>query len=360
MESTTNWTLYNNNEDAWNSILHDCANAKTNIDLEQFIFTADDFGQRLINICIERAAHGVKVRFLWDSVGSFTFWGSNIVDDLKSKNIELVFWKTLIPEYFKVHDYRSWYFRNHRRTLVIDRKIAYTGSMCIRDSMRNWRDTNVRAEGALTVSMQNAFDRMWARAQKSKPLPARKFSRDGQFMYVTNSPAPGKHHINRHIREALRKAESFVYITTPYFIPSRSILKAIKQAAKKNVDIRIILPERSDHYPTLDLGARSFFETLLEEGVRIFLYSGKIIHSKSIIVDNKWATVGSLNLDNASLLYNYEANIITTNQAFARELSGHFNNDLTQSKEVTLNEWRNRFFIEKIPEILIRLVRKFL
>ena len=355
----TKWKLFYANEEAWYSMLDDCAHAEKSIVLEQFIFMNDDIGQKLINICAERATKGVQVRFLWDAAGSFTFFDTGIVDDLKNKGIELIFWKTLIPPYFKVPNFRSWYLRNHRRTLVIDEKIAYTGSICVGDSLIGWRDTNVRVEGKISREMQNAFDRMWTRAKKIRPLPPRNNSKNEEFRYITNYPAPGKRHIYASTIDALKEARHYIYITTPYFVPTHRLARALKSAAKRGVDVRIIIPEKSDHL-AVDLGARAFFHMLLESGVRIFLFTGNMIHSKSTVIDGTWSSVGSMNLDSASLLYNFEANLITTNTAFAEELSAHFVRDLQESKEVLWKDWKNRFFIEKIPEILIRLVRKFL
>lgn len=360
MPSPTSWTLYASNEDAWKALFEDCAKATESISLEQFIFTNDDLGKKLIDVCAERAATGVKVRFLWDAAGSFTIFGSNLAAELKTKGIELVFWKTLIPGYFKVPNIRSWYLRNHRRTLVIDNKIAYTGSISVRDSMKDWRDTNARFEGAVVKEMSNAFDRMWARAKDEKPLPKRTKARDREFRYITNYPAPGRRHIYAELIESLRSARKYVYITTPYFVPTHRLLRVIKLAAHRGVDVRIILPERTDHYPALDLAAKSYFHTLLESGVRIFLYEGHVIHSKSVVVDGEWATVGSMNLDNASLLYNFEANIITTNVKFTEELSAHFVRDIQKSHEITRDQWRNRFFTEKILSFAIRFIVKFL
>jgi cardiolipin synthase len=243
---------------------------------------------------------------------------------------------------------------------MIDGAVGYTGSMCVRDGMKSWRDTNVRLEGQVAGSMQNAFDRMWARAFKKRPLPKRLLSRNAEFSYVTNYPTPGKRHVYRALAEAIRHAKKYIYITTPYFVPTHRLVRLLRAAARDGVDVRIILPERTDHYPTLDIAARSYFSTLLESHVRIFLYQGNVIHSKAMTIDGEWATVGSMNLDSASLLYNFEANIVTTNATFAGELAAHFKRDMEESKEVTLKEWRGRFFLEKIPEILIRLVSKFL
>jgi cardiolipin synthase A/B len=360
MNSTsTSWKLYASNEDAWAAMLEDCSKATTSISLEQFIFYNDEFGQKLLDIFNERAAAGVKVKLLWDAAGSFSLFGSDMVKSLKEKSIELVFWKTLVPSYYNVPNLRSWFLRNHRRTLVIDEKVGYTGSICIKDSMKNWRDTNVRLEGPIIHSMQDAFNRMWVRARGDKQPPHKKLPRDPAFSYVTNSPTPGRRFMHRTMIEAIRNAEKYIYITTPYFVPTHRIIRVIKLAAHRGVDVRILIPQTTNMY-AVDLGARSFFDTLLESGVRIFLYQGTLIHSKTCVIDGMWSTVGSLNMDAVSLLYNYEANIVSLNSKFAEELSAHFVHDILDSKEVLLPERKNRFFLEKILEMLIRPIRNFL
>ena len=355
----TSWVLFDTNEEAWNAMLEDCKKAEKTIELEQFIFTEDEFGQKMIDICAERAAAGVKVKFLWDAAGSFSLWGLGSIEAMKEKGIELVFWKTLVPSYFTVPNFRSWFLRNHRRTLVIDQKVGYTGSICVKDSMKNWRDTNVRLAGPVVKEMSSAFDRMWHRAKSEKPLPKRIKSRDHQFRYVTNFPAPGRRHIYAETIEAIRSARKYIYIITPYFVPSRRLVRVMKLAAHRGVDVKIILPEKSDHY-AVDLGAQSYFETLMDSGVRIYLYSGNMIHSKAMVIDGEWASIGSMNLDRVSMFYNFEANIITRNSKFTEELASHFVHDMQDAKEVDHKMWKNRFFVEKLPEVAIKLVRKFL
>jgi cardiolipin synthase len=358
--SPASWTLYASNEEAWAAILADCAAAKESIALEQYIFVNDEFGKKLIDTCIERASKGVKVRFLWDAAGSFTLWGSNIAEDLKNKNIKLVFWKTLIPDYSKVPNWRSWFLRDHRRTLVIDGNVGYTGSMSVYDKMKNWRDTNVRLEGGVVREMENAFDRMWARATKThNTMPKRIKVRDREFRYITNYPAPGRRHIYAEMLEVIRSARHYIYVTTPYFVPTRRLIRVLRLAARRGVDVKLIIPETSNYY-SVDLGARSYFNTLLESGVRIFLYSGNMIHAKTAVIDGDWATVGTMNLDRISLLYNFEANIISGNTKFAEEMAALFVRDMHESQEVISKDWHDRFFVEKIPEMLIKLVRKFL
>lgn len=364
----TTWQLYTSNEDAWASMLSDCAKAKESIDLEQFIFYKDDFGEELIDVCKKRAKEGVKVRFLWDAIGSFTFDGASIKKELSESGIELVFWQTLIPSFFKLPNYESWFWRNHRRTMVIDQRIAYTGSMCVHNRLKDWRDTNVRLEGKVVEEMLHAFNRMWARAvghrvpprpKRTERLARRKSIREKEFNYVTNYPSPGRRFVYTSLVEAIREAKSYIYITTPYFVPTHRLIRVIKLASERGVDVRIVLPEDSNAY-IVDLGARSYFETLLRSGVKIFLYSGNMIHSKSIVIDDDYASVGSLNLDRVSLLYNFEANIITHNNDFTKELKEHFLKDLKESNEVNAIEWHSRALFKKIPEILVRIIRKFL
>jgi cardiolipin synthase A/B len=354
------WTLYASNEEVWAAMLADCAAAKTSIVLEQFIFVTDDFGKKFIDVCAERAEGGVEVQFLWDAAFSFSIRGSGIIEELKKKNIKLVFWKTLIPDYSKVPNWRSWFLRNHRRTLVIDGKIGYTGSMSVYDKMKNWRDTNVRLEGGVVREMKNAFDRMWARATKThNTMPKRIKVRDPEFRYITNYPAPGRRHIYAEMLDAIRSARNYIYITTPYFVPTHRLIRVIRLAARRGVDVRLIVPEISNHQ-AVDIATRSYFNTLLESGIRIFLYSGNMIHAKTMVVDGDWATVGSMNLDRISLLYNFEANVVSSNAKFAEELSALFVMDMAESKEIDTKQWHNRFFVERIPEMLIRFVRKFL
>ncbi len=358
----TKWQLYTTNESGWEAMLLACEKAKKSIDLEQFIFIRNDIGEKFIKICAKKTKEGVKVRFLWDAVGSFSFFGSSTVDELKEKDIELMFFKTFFPSFYEFHNYKSWYFRNHRRTLVIDEKVAFTGSTCLSDKMKYWRDTIVRVEGDVVEEMQNAFERMWYRAQRKKiPQEFQGLKAEGnrEFKYVTNNPIPGKRHLYRNIIKAIREAHEYVYITTPYFVPTRQLYKLLRKSAENGIRVKIIIPESTDH-PIVDLCARTFFSKLLSSGVKIYLYRGEMVHSKTIIIDGKWSSIGTLNMDTISLLHNFEANLITTNRDFAEELLTHFIDDLHKSKEITLLEWKSRYWLEKFTGIFVRLVRDFL
>lgn len=355
----TSWNFYTTNEQGWDAMISACDSAKENIDLEQFIFRTDEIGQRFIDICAKKAKQGVKVRFLWDAAGSFSFFGSNIIEDLKSKNIELVFFQTLFPKFMKFHNYKSWYFRNHKRTLVIDNKIGFTGSICFSDEMKNWKDTVVMMDGPVVNDMKNEFERMWDRAIGKKYQTIEEMSGERDFKYIANYPLPKKHLLYKNIIKAIRDAKEHVYITTPYFIPTGHLFRVLRACAKRGINVKIILPESSDH-PIVDLCSRSFFSSLLKAGVKIYLYKGEMIHSKTIVIDDNWSTVGTLNLDTASLMYNFEANIVSTNNLFAKELSVHFIKDLLLTEEVNYERWKNRYWVDVLPEFFARLLRYFL
>jgi cardiolipin synthase len=375
--NVTRWKLHTHGEEAWTAMLAACEKAERSIDLEQFIFVDDVIGKRFMEVCSRKAGEGVKVRFLWDAAGSFSFFGSTIADNLKKKGVELVFFKTLVPGFFHLHDYRSYFLRNHRRTLVVDGRIGFTGGIGVWEKMRDWRDTHVEIEGPVVSDMQAAFENMWSRAKGKRYFKIAKSGKKnkrnhGDFTYETNNPLPGKRHIYYRLVDVIRGAKKSVYITTPYFVPTARLFRVIRLAAHRGVDVRIILPKTSDH-PVVDLAASSYFDKLIDAGVKIFFYKGSagiagkmtngesvIIHTKTIIIDNEWSTVGTLNLDTISLLYNFEANIISTNLHFAAELSENFWADIRQSEWLDPKDWRRRIFLQKVPEFLVRFVRKFL
>lgn len=360
-ESTvpTSWNFYTTNDEGWDAMLQACEDAKESIDLEQFIFIRNDIGNKFIDVCSRKAALGVKVRFLWDAAGSFSFYNSSTITELKEKGIELVFFKTLFPSIFKFHNYKSWYLRNHKRTLVVDNKIGFTGSICFSDEMKNWRDTVVRLDVPVVKEMQEEFESTWNRAKNRKKDKVHKSKSGSEFRYVTNYPFIRKHFLYKETIEAIRTARKSILITTPYFVPTRHLSKVIRGAGKRGVEIKIIVPLWSDH-PIVDLCSRSFYTKMLKAGVRIYLYKGEMVHSKTMIVDGKWSSVGTLNMDAASLLYNFEANIISTNVLFASELTEHFNTDLKDTDEVTYEVWNNRFWVEKFFGYFARFLRDFL
>ena len=358
--SETSWKIYIDSPSTWEAMLDECRKARKNIDLAQFIFVDDEIGKKFIEVFEERAKNGVRVRLIWDAAGSFSFFGSALAENLKSKGIELIFFKTLLPGFFTIHDYRSWYFRNHMRTLIIDEEVGFTGSICISKYTEDWRETTVKIEGNVIKEMQESFNRSWEQAlgNKVSRIYYNK-TNNKEFKYVINTPLPRNRYLYRDIITAINNSQKYVHITVPYFVPTTKIVHLLHKIALDGIEVKIILTERSDH-PIVDLAARTYFKNLLKAGVKIYLYGGKILHSKTVVVDGNWSTLGTMNMDRVSLLYNFEGNIVSTNKDFAKELDIHFLNDINKSKEITLEDWTKRYFFEKIAGFFIKFIRIFL
>lgn len=370
-QSSNSWKIFTTPPFAWEEMLFECERATESIDLEQYIFINDEIGQKFLDLFEKKAKEGVKIRLLCDTAGSFSFYTSSIIKNIEKTGISLQFFNTFIPVIFKSH-YTWWFFRDHKKLLVIDRKIAYTGSIPIWEKAKDWRDTFIRFEGNIVEDIQNSFDHMWTRAlHKERKSPylkrLRNFGKEkfiqkkltDKFQYILNIPRLKKRELYYKMVDEMKKAKNEILIAMPYFSPDFRISHLLAKKAKRNVKVKIILTEKSDH-PFLDIAARTYFHELLKSGVEIHLYQNSFFHEKKIIIDNKWTTLGSMNLDNVSLRYNFEANIISTDQKFINDLDNQYTLDLMNSKKITFEEWQNRQFFDKFLEFIVRPIRSFL
>ncbi|MSR71399.1 MAG: hypothetical protein EXS50_01860 [Candidatus Taylorbacteria bacterium] len=354
----TSWNFYVTPKEAWDAMLTTCKEAQSSIDLEQFIFCTDEIGNQFIDICRAKAKEGVRVRILCDAAGSFGFYNSTIPQSLRDDGVRIAFFNTLVPG--GKHNHTPWLFRDHQKLLVIDNVIAFTGSLALWESTKNWRETHVRIEGDVVPTMTHSFNQMWERAFKNKTrdknLPP---STTSGFNYITNAPLPGKRYLYHSLIDAIRSARKYIYFTTPYFVPDQRCARVLKLAARRGVDVRILIPHTSDH-PIVDYGSQSHFTKMLENGIRIFRYKNSMIHAKTGTIDSEWSTLGSLNLDHLSFLYNFEGNIVSTNKKFAEDIKQQFVNDLEKSQELTLTEWKKRSLLQKFLEAATWPIRKIL
>lgn len=363
--------FYLEGKEAWDTMLAACASAQESIDLEQYIFSDDDIGRRFVEVLRERASAGVKVRVLCDTVGSWNLYTSRLPGLMRQDGVEIRFINVVSP--WRIDNFFSWFFRDHRKILIVDKHVGFTGGIGLRDSMYDWRDTNVAVEGAVVGEMLFAFNEMWLRAFDrdwiSRMQRSQRYTRG--FQFLTNAPYLRKRFLYYSIIDALRNAKKYAYITTPYFIPDRRLARVLKLAVSRGVDVRLILPglpeEKDDGlvplpqpHKVVSVACRSHYELMLLSGVKIYEYHKSYLHSKTIVVDDEWATVGSFNLDSLSFLYNYEANIVSTDESFAKAIKSHFEHDLTYSKEITYPEWIKRPFLQKFREFLVVPIRRFL
>lgn len=359
MEPGTEQYFYLHGQETWDAMLTALKNATVSIDLEQYIFANDVIGQKFLEVIRERRAAGVKVRILVDTVGSWFLYNSFMPRTLRGEGIEVRFFNPISP--WRIGSIFSWFFRDHRKLLIVDNVLAFTGGIGIRDDMASWRDTNVAVSGPIVAEMKHAFEEMWQQTQNkdlmSRIKNARRYVRG--FHFLTNAPYWKKRFLYQNIIDAVRNARSSVCLTTPYFIPDRRLRRVLRLARRRGVDVRVLVPKITNR-ALVGYAGHSYYEKLFKSGVRIFQYTGEFLHAKTAVVDDEWATVGSFNLDSLSFLYNYEANIVSTEKSVVDILRDHFFADLKNAEEINPREWHNRAFSEKVWERLILPLRRFL
>lgn len=348
--SETTWKFYLNSDEAWEAMLADCAKAETSIDFEQFILINDEVGKRFFDLFVLKVKQGVKVRLLCDSAGSYSFYNSSFANQLKKEGIEIEFYNPISP--WRLSNFTSWFFRDHKKILIVDSWIGYTGGVGVEKKLSGWRDSQTRIVGPVVKDMQYAFDRMWQIAKKGRFLKFRtaKTLKDG-FGFITNSPHFRQRFFYKRLIRAIRSAKEYIYLTTPYFVPSEHFFLVLRRAAKRGVDVRLIVPQKSDH-DYVDAAGSSYFGVALRAGIRIYQYKTTMMHTKTAVVDDNWATVGSANLDNLSLLFNYEAHLVSEQPRFIAQLKDHFVNDILFCDEMKVEEWQKRSLAQKVKELV--------
>lgn len=345
------WKFYLSAEDAWEGMLKSCSEAKHSINFEQYIFSSDEISKKFASLLIKKAKEGVRVRLLCDAVGSQPLFASPLSSELVRSGIELIFFNPISPWW--LHQLFSWFLRDHRKILTVDGKIGFTGGVGVETLMFGWRDTHVRISGPIVESMDQQFERLWDMAKKGKRFSREKPKANSEwdFAFVGNSPSFRQRHLYKSLLAAIRGAQKYIYLSTPYFIPDGRLFKALKRARLRGVDIRLIVPKNSDH-TVVDWASRSYFTPALRADMKIFRFKNRIFHAKTVVVDDEWATVGSANLDNLSLLLNYEGNIISTNKDFVKDLKEQFAEDLENCEELVKADWIQRSVLQKFFELL--------
>jgi cardiolipin synthase len=352
------YSLTKTSKTGWLSILKDIENATHSIDCELFILDVDDVGIYFLNALRKKSREGVKVRLLVDAGGSYLFYmASTLKAELRADGVELSFFNHLIPLYNRTLS--LWYFRNHRRSIIIDKKICYTGGICFSKNMEEWRDTMIRMEEpSVTLDMERAFQRMWDLSEH-RVFDKRLKPTGTSWLYVTNAPLPGKYYYYNAFIDLIRKAKKEIFLTTPYFVPDHSFFRALYRAQKRGVNVHLLIPDHSDHR-LVDHAGDFYKHRLIKKGARIYRYTKEMIHSKTAVIDDTACVVGSMNLDNVSLRYNFEGGLIIKNTECINELRQHFYEDIQGLNPITLTDWHNRPWSEKVIMYLTWPIRKLL
>lgn len=337
--------------------------AKRSINYAQYVWEEGQASEDIVNALAERCRTGLSVNVLLDAVGAFSMppdYRQRMVD----AGCRVESFRPLGP--FAVDKIN---YRNHRRILVADGRVGITGGSGTSGKWGgngrqedHWRDTDVWAEGPVVEQLQGAFAENWLEATGialggpdyfPSPLEAKG---DVAAQAVRSSPAGGSAAVYTMYLLAMASATQSVYITNPYFLPDDKMIETLLKTARRGVRVKLLLPGAIDHN-LVRQASRSELGRLLQAGIEIYEYSPALLHAKTMVVDGRWATVGSTNLDRRSFALNDEINLVVYHQAVAQRLERVFADDISRSKQLTYDGWKSRGFVGRFLEMLSIPVR---
>jgi cardiolipin synthase len=348
-----------NGDGTYDRLFDDLSRAQATITLQMYYCQPGKVADRFSEVMRERAKAGVRVLFLLDAFGSAPLT-AEYLQSLCDAGVEVVKFRPV-----NWYQLEKAYARSHIRVVVIDGCIGYTGGFGMDDkwlgngrSPDQWRETNVRFTGPAVLQLQATFATGWAEAT-GELLTGRELFPDsfddteGETMRATllhTAPTIGSTPAERLLALSIASARQSLYITNSYFVPDDDFVRLLRQAAGRGVDVRVLSPGKLNDVKSTWYAGRAQYERLLEGGVRIFWYQPAMIHAKAFIVDGCWASIGTMNFDNRSLAFNDESNLLVLDDAFGAKVREMFLDDLTRSKEVTLEEFRRRPRKERLLE----------
>lgn len=373
--------LLQNGPETYQAMMAGIRAATDHINLETYIFDDDEIGNKFADLLLERQAAGVQVNVIYDSVGSIVTPRA-FFDRLSENGIRVLEFNPLNP---MIGNKNSWRFNNrdHRKQLVIDGRIAFVGGINISktyssapkgrrskkqrdapDISSGWRDTHLQIEGPVVAEFQKLFIDTWSR-QQGEPLASRNYfplltACGTEILRAIGCKAEDpRSKIYLTVLSAIHHAQEKICLNVAYFAPDPQLLKALVSAARRGVEVKLVLPGYSDNWAVFHLG-RSYYTKLLRGGVNIYERSDAVMHAKTMSIDNVWSTIGSANLDWRSFLHNDEINAVILGRDFAKQMEIMFVDDLKESQPILLSRWRQRSWILRLKERLARTVASWL
>jgi cardiolipin synthase len=360
--------IYTNGYDFFHMLLRDIGKAKNHVHIDSYIFNDDALGYMVADELVEKASQGVEVRVIYDDVGCWNV-KNEFFERMREAGIEVhAFMPVKFPAFTGKVNYR-----NHRKLCVIDGKIGYIGGMNIATryikgrSGLAWRDTHLRIRGGAVYGIQRAFlvdwyfvDRTLITNRRYYPEVSEKLKNDCLIQVVTSSPISPWPDIMQGYVRILLQAKHYVYMETPYFLPTEPVLFAMRTAALAGVDVRLMIPYKTDA-KLVEWASRSYVMQTVESGVKIYLYKAGFNHSKLLVSDDALCTVGSTNIDFRSFENNFEANAFIYDEQMACRLKDVYLQDVKES--VLLEDVRDLgklTFIQRLWESLVRLISPLL
>ena len=357
-------TYFSSGEDFFADVQSRLEQAEHFIFLEYFILAEGKLWDRIFAILRDRAARGVEVKIIFDDFGCLTRLSSEMVDTMRQCGIEVLAFQP-------VHQYvnRLYFnYRDHRKILCIDGDYAYTGGINIADEYANitrrfghWKDSGLLLEGEGAWGLTREFLHMWERLQGQLVNEYDYYRPHGpvraEGWCQPFSDGPENNPVNpaeEFYLQAISTAKNFLYLTSPYFAVEDSMLRALTIAADSGVDVRLMLPGIPDHKYTY-LAAGSYFQTLLDHGVRIYEYTPGFLHSKLLVADGEMAVAGSINLDYRSFQLHYECGVALYAMPAVEHILRDLRNTMEQSREIQAEQWRKRGIFRRLSECILRI-----
>jgi len=348
--------------------------ATSSINLETYIFDQDKIGNEFADVLIDKQRQGVAVNVMVDAVGALATPAA-FFDRMRQAGIRVLIFNPVNPA--KARGKWELNNRNHRKLMVVDGKVAFTGGINISSTYANsslfrsrqkpdqvdgdkvgWRDTHVKIEGPAVAPLQWSFINLWVQ-QDGGELPQAEYfptltPAGDKIIRVLASDPDHESDIYKALVVAIGESKKTIHITSAYFVPDQQIVDALIAAARRGVDVKLVLPGVSDH-GLIRYAGQAFYDQLLAGGVHIFELQIAVLHAKTAVIDGGWSTIGSANIDRRSFIHNYELNVVVMDPAFGAAMESAFNEDLRDSKEVTLERWRHRPWSDRIKEWMSRL-----
>lgn len=359
--------VLHNGQETFDSIINALKEAKSSIHLEYYIFENDNIGKKISKILMDKAREGVEVRFIYDDVGS---WGlrNSFIRRMKKAGVETgCFMPVVFPWLTSKVNYR-----NHRKIIVVDGKVGFTGGINIADRYMRaekkgiWRDTHLKLEGDSVLMLQAIFATDWYFISGRKRLddlkkyfPKTSITDETPIQIASSGPDSDWASIMQAFFAAITRAQKHIYISSPYFLPNQAILTALKVAALSGIDVKVMIPSRSDS-KIVYWATRSYISELIEAGIKVYLYCKGFNHSKVITIDSIFSSVGTANMDIRSFEDNFEVSAIMYDRKIAQELESSFLKDIDDCIQVTHETWEKRPKLHYIYEALSRLLSPLL
>ncbi len=352
--------VYTNGNDKFNALLEAIEQATHHIHLEYYIFCNDEIGNRVKEALIRKAKKGVEVRVLYDDVGCWNVKKS-FFREMKEAGIEVYpFLRVVLPVFSGKVNYR-----NHRKIVVIDGTVGFMGGMNIADrywkgtSWGSWRDTHFRIRGKGVYGLQSAFLIDWyvitRRLLNGKVYYPKVPVLSNTLMQVITSGPVGQWRILLQATiKVIATAKKYIYIQTPYFLPTEGLNQALQTAALSGVDVRLMLPKRADAR-SVNMASHSFIDDMVKAGAKVYFYNPGFLHSKMVLSDDMLTCIGSANMDFRSFEHNFEVNAFVYDESFALQMKKIFFHDLHNCEKLVPARWLKRPLKQRLAESFMRL-----